>query len=522
LEHRHFELSMGLLICFNIGVMVAEANANVPCDIGGEGCDSRAIAIFRALNRVLLFVYFVEAVSRLYAFRCAFFANRWNLIDSFIVFCGLVDIIIVESAKETNLPSVQLLRVFRVLRLARAARVLEAFPELYTYLRGFAGAMKAMFWGFLVILFILLLLSIFAVELLHPRLVEFYPVEHECTIIFSSVEHSVVSFFLMLVVGDSWADCAVPFILTYWWPFFVFAGAFMAVQLGLLNLVLSVIVDKAADAREADIELKANQRTKEQEKSGKRLLEIIRNIDQNLSGDISIQELLQGYDGDDEFQRVVTLLNIDRDELGELFRCMDEDDTGLLEYGEFVRHVQKAQSQDLRVQFMVLKMEVLKMSHSLQRQSREIHEAIREMQGVALSMASPPLQQLRNAGALTRHPCASPELTHPALEAQAPSVVGFDEDLRQFRSGLDARLESIMHEVATWAVGQVEVLAHRVGTHGPSAFPMHPTRTTLLCSSVSSADELAPKANGSPKTGAMVAGAFWRLPGEDRCAHSWV
>merc|ERR1712176_1695540 len=88
---------------------------------------------------------------------------------------------------------------------------------------------------------------------------------------------------------------------------------------------------------------------------------MIREMDTDHSGMISADEFLRSYDHRVGMKELLTVLHIDREDLGMLFDAMDVDATGALAYTEIVRYIEKSQSQDLRVQMEVMKMEIRRM-----------------------------------------------------------------------------------------------------------------------------------------------------------------
>ena len=64
-----------------------------------------------------------------------------------------------------------------------------------------------------------------------------------------------------IIAGDSWGQIAVPLLEQYPWTAFVFIPTFATVQLGLMNVIQAVIVDKQSQVRESDLTLQTVQRS---------------------------------------------------------------------------------------------------------------------------------------------------------------------------------------------------------------------------------------------------------------------
>merc|ERR1719217_1083201 len=63
---------------------------------------------------------------------------------------------------------VSTLRVFRLCKLARVSKVFRVFPELRLMMAGLLGSFRAIFWGTVLLAFVLLVWAIVAVQFIHP------------------------------------------------------------------------------------------------------------------------------------------------------------------------------------------------------------------------------------------------------------------------------------------------------------------------------------------------------------------
>merc|ERR1740121_1500271 len=105
--------------------------------------------------------------------------------------------------------------------------------------------------------------------------------------------------------------------------FLLFAGALVCIQLGFTNLVLAVIVDKAAEARECDKEAKLQLLRAQQEESLQDWQNMMVDMDGN--GTVTLEELLDGFELDEMKHRMQTM-SVDENDMMTLFKLMDCDD----------------------------------------------------------------------------------------------------------------------------------------------------------------------------------------------------
>jgi len=356
-ESHRFELSMAFLIAVNFVLMVLETDQNASCASKAAHEECSAHIWLLIANNLLLACYTAEASVKLFAFRRDFFKVRWNNIDFAIVFMGLFDLSVTLIA-DSLLPNMNFLRMFRIARLVRAVRVLTAFRELYLMVNGFLSAMMSLLWGFLLMCIMCTVWSILAVELIHPVNLKVEHLDVYCDDVFSSVYSANLMFFQTVVAGDSWGLCAIPIIRYAPWTFPVFAGVLFTVQIGLTNLILAVIVEQAAQAREADQMQNLKEQKKAEESSRIMLLKLCKDIDTNDNGELTKQELEEGFEMDPKFAMHLQLLGIERDMIGEIFEIMDRDHSGAVDYEEFIDTIHKSRTQDMRMLLTMVKFEL--------------------------------------------------------------------------------------------------------------------------------------------------------------------
>mmetsp|Transcript_90597 Transcript_90597/g.233819 ORF Transcript_90597/g.233819 Transcript_90597/m.233819 type:complete len:472 (-) Transcript_90597:484-1899(-) len=363
-ENYYFESGIGILILFNMVTMAIEADSNAGCERPCAG------PVYPFINKVLLTVYTAEIVASCYAFRIRFFRSGWNWLDMIIIAVGWVDVGVEIAAPDQHHTNFQFLRMLRLIRLVRASRLLSAFPELDKMIRGFFWAMKAMGWGLIMTFVLLIIWSMFSVTILHRVNMRLSPDKRkeDCEDAFASIFNSVLLLFQTLVAGDSWGACAVPVIKEAPMTFVIFAGALFSVTLGLTNLILAVIVDSAAAARDADMKVQIETKKQHEAELLGKWEGIIRMMDENGDGNITKHELLNAYEDQEEIRDTLTLLDIARPDLDMLFSLLDYDNNGSLSCNEFVSAIQRAQGQDMRMYMMLIRLQIGQLSRHMQAQ----------------------------------------------------------------------------------------------------------------------------------------------------------
>lgn len=359
-----FDVGIGVVIMLNIIVMIVEA------DLNAAAYPKKANnAVIEVTNQVILALYCVEAVLRIYVNRWEYFKDNWNLLDIAIVASGVFDQVITLGFASADLPILSMLpvlRILRVFRLVRAVRLLRFQPQLYTMIVGFLSAMKTMFWGFVLILGLLMFWSLVSVELIYPYVKDLRAespdlISEWCEERFSGVFNVIVLMFQTLVAGDSWGYCTMPIIEYRRWTFFFFALSLVSVALGFMNLILAVIVDQAAKAREGDKDEQLRQKKETESAMLEEWKAMVMAMDIDGDGMISYSEIMTSYETP-KIREKLNLIGIDRSDLHMMFKFIDRDHSGKLDYHELLDALHKAQGQDMRIYLMMLKLQVDNMS----------------------------------------------------------------------------------------------------------------------------------------------------------------
>lgn len=350
-----WEMLVSFVICLNFVIIVFEANAGVACGENVIGCMPMWLSIF---NYIFVGFYTVESFIMLFVYRRRMCRDWWMIFDIIIVIVAWVDVIVSTLVTTAGLQEVQLLRLFRIARLARAARIVHMSPELHAMITGIISALTTVFWGLIMVMLLLAVWAVLAVELLHGSAHRIHGNNDLCLSAFDSVYSVMLMFFQTLMAGDSWGDCAVPMIQDQPWAIIIFGGSLLTVQLGFANLVLAVIVERARQAHEEEQRQNLNEQVKKRRDAEKRLLDMCKAIDVDQDGILTLEELMDAYVENEDFRKTLTLLEIDETDLLCLFDLMDADRSGDLTYEEMISCIHKSETNDLKRQMMMVKLQV--------------------------------------------------------------------------------------------------------------------------------------------------------------------
>jgi len=206
------------------------------------------------------------------------------------------------------------------------------------------SALRAIIFGTLVMAVIIVMWAVIAVSLVHPlnkQLVEIgvYNDCERCGRAFASVTEACLTFLQTCIVGDEWGQVALPLMEEFPMTTFLFVPALLSLQIGLLNVVAAVIVDRQAQARQEDEKLQHALHQEALMGSYGRLANLFMAIDKDGNGSMSLDELLQCYRKEPELREIFELMDVSEEDLGLVFAILDKDRSGDVTFQEFVEQL---------------------------------------------------------------------------------------------------------------------------------------------------------------------------------------
>jgi len=330
-----FEAIMGVIIAFNFFIIIYETDQDGTCYPkyynNFQNCPTSASKLdwLWGLNLGFLIIYTIEGALRISVFCRLYWFDKWNYLDLFIILSGWLQEIM---GGQLNLA---MLRMFRLARLFRAFRIFSRIRELYLLLSGFASSCRAIFFGVMMLLVMLLLFSILMVEFVHPINSRIdYGTCTNCSEAFNSVLWSTLTLFREIIAGGSWI---ISYRVVEERPLvgILLVMVVVVVSLGTMNLILAVIVERAAEAREKDVLDRIQQKDDEANEMKLRLLRLCSTMDIDNSYTLTLDELQAAYEELADFRNILKLMHIGPRDLKMVFQLMDQDDSGSVDYKEF-------------------------------------------------------------------------------------------------------------------------------------------------------------------------------------------
>eukprot|EP00927_Polykrikos_kofoidii_P044051 TRINITY_DN3812_c0_g1_i1.p1 TRINITY_DN3812_c0_g1~~TRINITY_DN3812_c0_g1_i1.p1 ORF type:complete len:693 (-),score=102.59 TRINITY_DN3812_c0_g1_i1:114-2099(-) len=330
---RYFDRAICMATAFNMIVIIVEVDSLASYQ---EVPDWILWSI-----TTLMWIYALDISLKLYAHGLFYLANVSNMVDAIVVLVDLFDYMITLVVPDPNIPSLIFLRTLRLLRLYRLVKSVLVFREFFLMMQGFLNSVRAIVFGAFMILLALTTWSILAVQFLNPvvrTLVDAGEFDgcKDCEQAFGSVLRSIVTLWKTIIAGDSWGTLAVPLLTKFPSTSLILIPAFISVQLGVVNVIAAVILDRQTQARQNDDQLAHQVHQEELAKSYQKLRELFESLDEDGGGSLTLAELANQYQTNVNFRAMLDVLDIQASDIPAVYEIMDEDNSGEITYKEFV------------------------------------------------------------------------------------------------------------------------------------------------------------------------------------------
>jgi len=360
------EATLALAVLTNLVCMVIDT------DRGAAGEDP--LLATEALDAAILALFTIEFGCKAFVYRSRVFRNPWNLFDCFVLF---VDYAMMGVGSLLEGFPIASLRTARLLRLARSARVLKMFPELALMVLGMVQTMKIVFCGIIMLSGFLTVVGILSVHILHPvneRVASkgLYDGCERCPRAFKSTFNSALTFTQQIVTGDSWGTISIPVIEEEPATFIFIALVFVCIGMMMLNIILSMVVDASMKAATDDSKRILKEKQAESVVHARRMREICEQLDTDGSGRLNKEELISGFADHDEFQDLLRMMDIDLEDIDEVFCALDSDNSGDIDYAEFITQMHKMKAHDTKTTEFIVKRHVSDIKGRLARLEHEL------------------------------------------------------------------------------------------------------------------------------------------------------
>ncbi len=231
LQHARVQQSIIALIVLNAVVLGLDTSDSLMADWG---------ALIHGADQVILAIFVVELLIRIYVHRLRFFTDPWSLFDFTVIAIALV-------------PAGGAFSVLRALRILRVLRLLSAVPSMRRMVAGLLSAIPGLGAVFSMLGLFFYIGAVVATNLFGERFPEW----------FGTLGKTAYTLFQIMTL-ESWSmGIARPVIAEYPWAWLFFVPFIMVATFTLLNLFVGVIV--SALQAEHDAERSATEEVHQQQ-----------------------------------------------------------------------------------------------------------------------------------------------------------------------------------------------------------------------------------------------------------------
>ena len=222
IEAPRIQIFITVLIVLNAISLGLETSPEVRMRMGN---------ILAAIDLIVLTIFVVEIVMKLFARRLAFFKNGWNVFDFIIVSIALV-------------PAAGPLYILRALRILRVLRLISVVPQMRRVVQALGTAIPGLLSIVALISLIFYVSAVLATNLFGSSFEEW----------FGTIGASMYSLFQIMTL-ESWSMGIVrPVMKVYPYAWIFFVPFIMVTSFAVINLFIGVIVDSMQTVQEELVE----------------------------------------------------------------------------------------------------------------------------------------------------------------------------------------------------------------------------------------------------------------------------
>jgi hypothetical protein len=330
---------------------IANASLRLDNQLGSWG---PAEEVFRAFDLGFAIFFLVEFLLNMYAFRCAYFSQIFNVVDTAIILITSVETLVLQtlSLDAGNISFFRILRLAKFARTLRVVRTMTLFSKLRILLTTIACSMGALFWSMVLMFLMMLMGCIFLCQMLHDFVIDEEADFATRTWVndrFGSGSKAFYTFFEMTFSGGwpNYASRVVKEVNPFYAIFFALYVTF--VVFGLIRIISALFLSETLQQANRDSEIMIQHNTAKVGRLKREIAELFDAADTSGDGLLSFEEL-EALLAHSKVQYWLAELGINASDSRLLFELLD-DGNGTIDKEEFVDGIAKlkgeARAQDL-------------------------------------------------------------------------------------------------------------------------------------------------------------------------------
>lgn len=209
--NRKFHVFIIGLIIFNAITLGLETSQSITNQLGPS---------LHILDQVILGVFVIEILLKLYAYRVRFFNDPWNVFDFLIIAISLM-------------PTSGIFSILRALRILRVLRLLSVVRSMRAVIQALFNALPGMSSIILVLLLVFYVSSVMATKLFNHAFPE----------MFGTIGESMFTLFQVMTLEGWAAEVVRPIMVVYPYAWMFFIPFIVLTSFAVLNLFIGIIVN---------------------------------------------------------------------------------------------------------------------------------------------------------------------------------------------------------------------------------------------------------------------------------------
>eukprot|EP00931_Biecheleriopsis_adriatica_P019446 TRINITY_DN13246_c0_g1_i2.p1 TRINITY_DN13246_c0_g1~~TRINITY_DN13246_c0_g1_i2.p1 ORF type:complete len:604 (+),score=128.85 TRINITY_DN13246_c0_g1_i2:23-1834(+) len=275
----------------------------------------------------------------------------WNWLDVFVVLLSVFEICTAMldggeagANASSNFRILRIIRVTRLVRVVRIIRVLRFIRALRTLVYSILATLKSLMWAMLLLILIIYVFSIMFTDAAISHLedvsfgeVPFDPQGNEANLHrhFGTLHTSMHTLFRSISGGLTWSDAVSSLVLVGWWWVYLFSLYIAFCCFAVLNVMTGVFCQNAIQGAERDQEMVIASVLADKQKFKSSIEELFSQIDDDGSGQITIDEFEEHFD-DQAVRTLFEALELGAADAWTLFRSLDQDGNHRIDSDEFL------------------------------------------------------------------------------------------------------------------------------------------------------------------------------------------
>lgn len=169
------------------------------------------------------------------------------------------------------------------------------------------------------------------------------------------------------IAGDSWGMITLPIIEHSPLSAVFFGIMFISLEITLMNVILATVVDSANQARTEDLNSKA---------AKVKLIELCACLDDDGSGELTFEELVEGFRSNRDFKRQMTRMDINENDCRTVWDIIDSDGSGTVSCDEFTEELLKMKSANPHTMLIMIRHNAAQTRARVEKDFNELKETL--------------------------------------------------------------------------------------------------------------------------------------------------